>query len=201
MNQETALTILKTGGNVFLTGEPGAGKTYVLNNYIAWLEACGVSVAVTASTGIAATHIGGMTIHAWSGIGARDTLTNYDLDQIATREVVVRRVKKASVLVIDEISMLDGKIIDMVNAVTRKIRASQEPFGGLQVVLVGDFFQLPPVTRNGDAMRYAYESRGWEEARLLVCYLGDQYRQEDEQLLGLLHSIRRNEVDEEFRLV
>ncbi|MCA9361334.1 AAA family ATPase [Candidatus Kaiserbacteria bacterium] len=197
MNQETALTILKTGGNVFLTGEPGAGKTYVLNNYIAWLEACGVSVAVTASTGIAATHIGGMTIHAWSGIGARDTLTNYDLDQIATREVVVRRVKKASVLVIDEISMLDGKIIDMVNAVTRKIRASQEPFGGLQVVLVGDFFQLPPVTRNGDAMRYAYESRGWEEARLLVCYLGDQYRQEDEQLLGLLHSIRRNEVDEE----
>ena len=197
MNQETALTILKTGGNVFLTGEPGAGKTYVLNNYIAWLEACGVSVAVTASTGIAATHIGGMTIHAWSGIGARDTLTNYDLDQIATREVVVRRVKKASVLVIDEISMPDGKIIDMVNAVTRKIRASQEPFGGLQVVLVGDFFQLPPVTRNGDAMRYAYESRGWEEARLLVCYLGDQYRQEDEQLLGLLHSIRRNEVDEE----
>ena len=70
----------------FLTGEPGAGKTYVINKYIEWLDAAQVSVAVTASTGIAATHIGGMTIHSWSGVGARDTLTAYDLDQIVSRE-------------------------------------------------------------------------------------------------------------------
>jgi len=197
MTQDRALDILKTGGNVFLTGEPGAGKTYVINKYIAYLEACKVKVAVTASTGIAATHIGGMTIHAWSGIGARDALSSYDLDAIATNEKIVRRVKKVQVLVIDEISMLDGKIIDMVNAVCRTIRQNGEPFGGIQVVFVGDFFQLPPVTRQGDMMRYAFESRGWEESRPMVCYLTDQYRQEDEMLLGLLKSIRSNDTEEE----
>jgi ATP-dependent DNA helicase PIF1 len=80
MTQSQTLEILKTGANVFLTGEPGAGKTYVLNQYVDWLLASDISVAITASTGIAATHIGGITIHSWSGIGARDTLTQYDLD-------------------------------------------------------------------------------------------------------------------------
>lgn len=197
MNQARALDILKTGANVFLTGEPGAGKTYVINQYIAWLEACGLSVAVTASTGIAATHIGGMTIHSWSGAGARDTLTQYDLDQIVSRETTVKRVKKAKVLVIDEISMLDGKLLDMVDVICRTIRQRKDAFGGLQVIFVGDFFQLPPVTRQGDMMRYAFESRAWLEARPLVCYLTEQHRQEDELLLSLLTSIRRNEIEED----
>jgi ATP-dependent DNA helicase PIF1 len=197
MNQARALDILKTGANVFLTGEPGAGKTYVINQYIAWLEVCGLSVAVTASTGIAATHIGGMTIHSWSGAGARDTLTQYDLDQIVGREATVKRVKKAKVLVIDEISMLDGKLLDMVDVICRTIRQRKDAFGGLQVIFVGDFFQLPPVTRQGDMMRYAFESRAWLEARPLVCYLTEQHRQEDELLLGLLGSIRRNEIEED----
>lgn len=197
MQQSTALTILKTGANVFLTGEPGSGKTYVVNEYVAWLEACGIPVAVTASTGIAATHIGGMTIHSWSGVGARDTLTHRELDQIVSREAVVKRVKKAKVLIIDEISMLDGKLLDMVNAVTRAVRQKNDAFGGLQVVFVGDFFQLPPVTRQGDAMRYAFESRAWEDAKLATCYLTEQHRQEDELFLGLLSSIRRNETEED----
>jgi hypothetical protein len=197
MNQARALDVLKTGANVFLTGEPGAGKTYVINQYIAWLEACGLSVAVTASTGIAATHIGGMTIHSWSGAGARDTLTQYDLDQIVSREATVKRVKKAHVLVIDEISMLDGKLLDMVDVIARTIRQRSDAFGGLQVVFVGDFFQLPPVARQGDMMRYAFESRAWLEARPLVCYLTEQHRQEDELLLSLLSSIRRNEIEED----
>ncbi len=202
MTQDKALEILQTGGNVFLTGEPGAGKTHVTNTYIAYLEACGLKVAVTASTGIAATHIGGMTIHAWSGIGTKDMLNAYDLDQIATREKIVKRVKKAQVLIIDEISMLDGKVVDMVNAVCKTVRQSADAFGGLQVVFVGDFFQLPPVTRQGDMMRYAFESRGWEESRPLICYLTEQFRQEDELLLGLLKSIRSNEVeDEHFTLL
>ncbi len=197
MTQETALSILKTGANVFLTGEPGAGKTYVINQYIAWLEAAGLTVAVTASTGIAATHIGGLTIHSWSGVGARDTLTKYDLDQIVTKERLVKRMKKTSVLIIDEISMLDGKLLDMVDIICRTIRQSAEAFGGMQVVCVGDFFQLPPVTRNGDAMRYAFESRAWEHLRPLVCYITEQFRQEDELLLSLLSSIRRGEIEED----
>lgn len=197
MTQERALDILKTGANVFLTGEPGAGKTFVINQYINWLEAAGLKVAVTASTGIAATHIGGMTIHSWSGVGIKDTLTPYDLDQIISRERVVKRVKAAQVLIIDEISMLDGKVLDMVDKVFRTIRQKPEAFGGLQVVCIGDFFQLPPVTRQGDVMRYAFESLAWQNMKPLICYITEQYRQDDEMLLGLLGSIRRNEIEEE----
>lgn len=198
MTQDQALEILKTGGNIFLTGEPGSGKTYVINQYIAWLEACGLSVAVTATTGIAATHIGGMTIHAWSGMRAKDELTTYDLDQIAGREKVVKRVQKAHVLVIDEISMLDGKLLDGLNRICKLVRSRPaEPFGGLQVVLVGDFYQLPPVTQRGMEMRYAFESLAWQEAHFLPCYLTEQYRQEDELFLSLLKSIRTNEIEED----
>src|SRR5665213_2054917 len=108
MTQEQALTILKTGANVFLTGEPGSGKTHTVNAYIEWLRDRGVEPAVTASTGIAATHVGGMTIHAWSGIGVLNDLNEYDLDRIANTERVVRRVRNAKVLIIDEISMLSA---------------------------------------------------------------------------------------------
>lgn len=197
MTQERALQILKTGANVFLTGEPGAGKTYVINQYIAWLEAAGLKVAVTASTGIAATHIGGMTIHSWSGLGIRDQLSSYDLDYIASNEKVVKRAKAAHVLVIDEISMLDGKVLDMVDQILKTVRQKPEAFGGLQVIFVGDFFQLPPVTRNGDMMRYAFESHVWDRLKPLICYITEQYRQEDEMLLGLLGSIRKNQIEED----
>lgn len=197
MTQETALKILQTGANVFLTGEPGAGKTYVINEYISWLEAAKLSVAVTASTGIAATHIGGLTIHSWSGVGTKDTLTKYDLDQIISNERVTKRIKKAHVLVIDEISMLDGKLLDMVEVICRTVRQKGDPFGGLQVVCVGDFFQLPPISRSGDVTRYAFESKAWEKLKPLVCYLSEQHRQEDELLLSLLGSIRSGDVEEE----
>ncbi len=197
MTQEEALTILKTGGNIFLTGEPGSGKTYVLNSYVEWLEDCGVPVAITASTGIAATHIGGMTIHAWSGIGARDDLSPYDIDQIANKEKYVKRIKNAKVLVIDEISMLAGGMLDMIDKILRTVKQSEDAFGGLQVVLVGDFYQLPPITRMGDVVRFAFESNAWERGRFLTCYLTEQHRQEDEMLLSLLSSIRRNEVEED----
>lgn len=197
MTQSQALSILKTGASVFLTGEPGSGKTHVLNEYIEWLEGCRVSVAVTASTGIAATHIGGTTIHSWSWVGARDTLSQYDLDAITTKERVVKRIKKAQVLVIDEISMLDGRILDMVDTICRTIRMRGEAFGGMQVVFVGDFFQLPPIARNGDMARFAFESRAWESSKLLTCYLTEQFRQEDEMLLGLLSAMRKSEVEEE----
>lgn len=197
MTQSQALDILKTGGNVFLTGEPGAGKTYVLNQYIAWLEAAGLTVAVTASTGIAATHIGGMTIHSWSGIGARDALSPQDLDRIASNEKLVRRIRKTNVLVIDEISMLGAGVLDGVEAICRTVRQRGEAFGGVQVIFVGDFFQLPPITARGEEVRYAFESGAWQRAQPLVCYLTEQYRQDDEMFLSLLRSIRKNDINED----
>src|SRR3989344_3200417 len=119
MTQAEALNILKTGANVFLTGEPGAGKTHTVNEYVRYLKNSGVEPSITASTGIAATHIGGVTIHSWSGIGIKRYLSKYDLDRITNNERVSKRINKAKVLIIDEVSMLGPGTLDMVDAVCR----------------------------------------------------------------------------------
>jgi len=195
MTQGQALTILKTGANVFLTGEPGSGKTYVINEYVRWLQERGIEPAITAATGIAATHISGMTIHSWSGIGVREELTPADIDQIATKEHVARRVAKAPVLIIDEISMLSARTFEAANEVCREIRRGERTFGGMQVVMVGDFFQLPPVSKYRET-HFAYESNAWRELNPIVCYLSEQHRQEDADYLEVLTAIRRGEVEE-----
>ena len=195
MMQAEALAILKTGANVFLTGEPGAGKTHVVNEFVGWLEASGIEPSITAATGIAATHIAGMTLHAWSGIGVADSLSKGDVDRIASREPVARRIGKAKVLIIDEISMLSAAVLEAVDLVCREVRRSSEPFGGLTVVLVGDFFQLPPVSRSREAV-FAYESASWRALNPLVCYLTEQYRQDDTAYLDVLSAIRAGAVEE-----
>jgi ATP-dependent DNA helicase PIF1 len=198
MNQDQALAIMKTGANVFLTGGPGSGKTHTVNAYVAWLRSHGMEAAVTASTGIAATHIGGMTIHSWSGIGIKTELTPRDLDFLAQNEPLVRRISKAAVLIIDEISMLDARTFQMVDKVCRAARQNPYPFGGLQLVCVGDFFQLPPVSRERRA-EFAFASLAWADAAPIICYLDGQYRQDDDAFLSVLSAIRGNGVGAEHR--
>src|SRR3989338_10848077 len=146
MTQNQALSILKTGANVFLTGEPGSGKTHTVNEYVAYLRQHNIEPAITASTGIAATHISGITIHSWSGIGIKRKLDKYDLDKISSSSYVGKRVRRAKVLIIDEVSMLSAETLSMIDAVCREVKQNPEPFGGLQMILVCDFFQLPPIT-------------------------------------------------------
>lgn len=195
MTQGEALDILKTGANVFLTGEPGSGKTHTLTSYISWLRSHGIEPAITASTGIAATHVGGMTIHSWSGIGILERLSAEDLDRISSKEHVARRIQKTKVLIIDEISMLSAGALSMIDAVAREVRHDDRAFGGLQVVFCGDFFQLPPVTRGGAPADFAFSSSAWRAATPLVCYLTEQHRQEDGTYLTLLGAIRDGSFD------
>ena len=195
MTQQEALSILTTGANVFLTGSPGSGKTHTVNAYVSWLRARGIEPSITASTGIAATHIHGMTIHSWSGIGISESLTPELLDKIASKEHVVKRIQKAKVLIIDEISMLSGDVLSMVDRVCREVRHSESSFGGLQVVLVGDFFQLPPIGRRGARVPFAFESDAWRPLNPIVCYLSEQHRQEDQTLLEVLAAIREGVWD------
>src|ERR1700752_3370885 len=107
MRQAQALRIMLEGSSVFLTGAPGAGKTYVLNEFIRRATWEGKTVAITASTGIAATHIGGTTIHSWSGLGIKDFLTDWDRQNLTKNDRLLKRYNGADVLVIDEVSMLD----------------------------------------------------------------------------------------------
>lgn len=204
MNQSQALAILKTGANIFLTGEPGSGKTHTINTYIEYLRSQKIQVAITASTGIAATHIGGMTIHAWSGIGIKTHLTKSDISKILNNSRRAKRIQKARVLIIEEVSMLAPNTISMVDMVCRAVRKNTTTFGGVQVVFVGDFFQLPPVVRveishsnqeqflDAPITRFAYDSPSWQKAAPVICYLTQQYRQDDQRFLALLTAIRSN---------
>ncbi len=209
MTQSQALSILKTGANVFLTGEPGSGKTYTINEYVAYLQSLGIDTAITASTGIAATHISGMTIHSWSGLGIKTKLDKHDLDKIASSRHIAKRVRRAKVLIIDEVSMLAPVTLSMIDTICRELRQSSVPFGAMQIILVGDFFQLPPIvkpTGNDDpqimldaepSARFAYDSPAWERANPVVCYITEQHRQDDGDFLTLLSAVRHNAVGAE----
>lgn len=183
------------GDSVFLTGAPGAGKTYVLNEFVRRAERTGKRVAVTASTGIAATHIGGTTIHSWSGLGIRDQLGSYERQWLASNDRLRKRYNATDILVIDEVSMLHGARLDMVNEACKLLRENELPFGGLQVVLVGDLFQLPPVMRGGGPDDFVHLSAAWRELAPKICYLTEQHRQQGDMLLELLEAMRGGELD------
>jgi len=198
MKQATALTLLKSGKNVFLTGSAGAGKTYVINQYIQYLRERNVPVAVTASTGIAATHMNGMTIHAWSGIGIKDKLSSADLRNMKEKKYLKDKMENAKVLIIDEISMLHKNQLDLVNTVLKFFKDPFLAFGGIQVIFSGDFFQLPPVGNSNERPRdkFAFMSKAWLEAKLAICYLTEQHRQEDNELNTILNEIRNGQVSD-----
>ncbi len=193
MDQALALEILMSGENALLTGPAGSGKTYVLNKFIREAKREGKHVSVTATTGLAATHLNGSTIHSWSGIGIHDILpTNFHEYLLKGRRDTIQ---KTDVLIIDEISMLHHYRLDMVDEIARKVRGRNEPFGGLQVILCGDFFQLPPVTRNGQALgEFVVNARSWQEFDPVVCYLGEQHRQDDDDFLGILSALRAGDI-------
>jgi ATP-dependent exoDNAse (exonuclease V) alpha subunit len=189
MNQTLALEIMLAGESVLLTGPAGAGKTYVLNQFIKLAKHEGKHVSVTATTGLAATHLGGTTIHSWAGIGVSDELPNGFAEHIAKgrREII----EKTDVLVIDEISMLHDFRLDMVDEACRLVRKKPDvPFGGIQVIMSGDFFQLPPINR-GDSRSggFVVNSNAWQELDPVICYLlnalrsGDLRRRHAETLL------------------
>lgn len=202
MTQKQALLILKTGVNVFLTGEPGSGKTFVINQYIRYLRRHKLKVAVTASTGIAATHIGGITIHSFSGIGVRKFLSDREFALLRAKPHITKRIENTNVLIIDEISMLDAQTITLIDLVFKKIRYSDEPFGGMQIVFVGDFFQLPPIVKHTEDVAFAFESPAWDLAKPVVCYLNEQHRQMDSDFSQLLLSIRTgNKLHETFSVL
>lgn len=201
MQQAEAFQLLKMGKNIFLTGAAGSGKTYLLNQYIRYLKENNVVVAVTASTGIAATHLQGTTLHSWSGIGIKDHLTEKDLEKLLTTDRIKRNYKKTKVLIIDEISMLHKHQLDMVDTIARYILNSDDPFGGMQIVLCGDFFQLPPVSSvPSSEIQFAFEAAAWETADFQVCYLHEQHRQHNDPLLSILNEIRNGTAGEHTKV-
>ncbi len=212
MRQSTAVKILAAGHSVFLTGAPGAGKTHLLNRFINYLREREVPVAVTAPTGIAATHIGGITLHSWSGLGIRDHVTDEVIENLLKKSYLRKRFETTKVLIIDEVSMLTPGLFNALDTILRNIRFSPEPFGGIQIVLTGDFFQLPPVVKpmHGDSddfsqdeddipPRFVWQTDLWKQLNPAICYLSESHRQSNPTFLSLLNGMRRGCVSASSR--
>lgn len=190
MTQDESIAIMSAGKSVLLTGAAGTGKTYTLNNFVRHARSSGKKVSLTATTGLAATHINGATIHAWSGLGINDSLpSNYLANLTKQRKDTIQQ---TDILIIDEISMMHHYRLDMIDEACRVVRKSNKPFGGIQVILAGDFFQLPPVNRRDSRYGgFVTESSIWQENHFTVCYLNEQHRQkEDLSYSEILNGIR-----------
>ena len=178
------------GHNVFVTGAAGTGKSFLMRSITDALEeARPGGVAVTAPTGIAASHIGGTTIHSWAGVGLGKGDAAKLVEKVCSTGAACARWRQTTTLVIDEVSMLDGQLFGALDAVGRAVRGSSRPFGGLQLILCGDFYQLPPVSLAWAG--FAFQSSAWAAAAVATCVLTEIVRQQgDARFIALLNEVR-----------
>ena len=193
-------SLAESGANVFLTGPAGTGKSYNVDQF----TEAHPDTEVTASTGIAALNVGGMTIHRWGGIliGPKPGEEFSDFFDFLARDkrrgirAAFNRVRWAKRLVIDEISMLPGRLLDYLDYHCRQIRGVDLPFGGIQVISTGDFLQLPPVrTRPYHDYDWAFTSRAWADAGFRTVELKQIHRQQDPAFASALSSFRLGRID------
>jgi len=197
MKQNTALGIMKSGRNVFLTGSAGTGKTFLINEYINYLKERKIKPAIVAPTGIAASHIGGSTIHSFFGVGIREKVDDWLLDKITQTKTILERLSKLKVLIIDEVSMVSPELFNSMDKILRAIKFTDKPFGGVQVILSGDFFQLPPVSKEFKEIRFIWQTELWKKLDLKIAYLEEKFRQDqDDILVSILDEIRSGDVSQ-----
>jgi len=196
MKQNTALNILKSGKNVFITGSAGTGKTYLLNKYTRYLKERRVYPTIVAPTGIAASHLGGQTIHSFFSLGIRESIDEGYVEFLMDKKYLKTRFSKLKLLIIDEVSMVSPELFSSMDLILRGFKGTDAPFGGVQVVISGDFFQLPPVSKVPKDKRFAWQSPAWKALELQTCYLQEKFRQDDERLIQILDDIRSGNISE-----
>ena len=196
--QELAFQAILQGQSIFLTGSGGTGKSFLLSKvYDAMKSRCSRGLSLTALTGCAALllHPSARTLHSWAGIGLGDVSATTLIEKAKRNRRAAMRWKMTDCLVIDEVSMMTPDLFEKLDAVGRAIRRRPEPFGGLQLVLVGDFFQLPPVTR-GETI-FLFESPLWTSLALPIHELTDIHRQKDPVFQAILTEARRGSLSKE----
>jgi len=195
---------LNRRANIFLTGPGGTGKSFCVEQLV---KHTGTDVLVTASTGIAAMNIGGVTVHSWCGMGTKSH--PHFLKKIVSKNnhrwpYIKSRILAAKVLVVDEIGMLKAGQLDLLNDLCRyayfgDAYKKSAPFGGIQVLFTGDFLQLPPVaTSNEDITNYLwpFESSVWKEGAIRTLALSEIFRQKDDlEFCKVLNKVRLGIVD------
>lgn len=189
------IRLVEAGENVFITGHAGTGKSYILER----LKERFKKLVLTSTTGIAAVNIKGQTIHSWAGVGICKYPVETVVKNIQTKKPTIKKqIEKCKILAVDEISMLNIKTLEYVDKVLRLVREDNRPFGGIQVIFLGDFFQLPPVEKNEDVeLSYCFESPVWSEFCFKNVVLSDNHRQNEENFIKALSNIRTNSPDED----
>jgi len=208
---QKVLSLLMNGENVFLTGYAGTGKSYILNKLKEKLKK---NLTITSTTGIAAVNVKGQTLHSWAGVGLCKNPVHKTIEKIYSRPSVVKQIRSCKILAIDEISMLNTETFEYVDEVLKVIRESFSPFGGIQVLFIGDFYQLPPVEGVGVNIgeyslfdedtftdtfthRYCFDSPLWEDFKLKNIVLKQNYRQSEKDFIRALSDMRTNSLTEE----
>jgi ATP-dependent DNA helicase PIF1 len=204
--QSASLDAVKRGKNIFLTGAGGTGKTHTIRAITEWAATTGIEFAVTALTGCAAlllssAHVKAKTLHSWAGIGLGTEAPHALVEAIKRNKAALRRWQKTQILVIDEISMMTPELLEKIEIVARHVRKRLDlPFGGLQIILAGDFCQLPPVTRgisDESATRFAFESPVWSTLIHENHELTQIVRQADPAFRRILMEARTGDLSEE----
>ena len=188
--QTQAIDVIKKGKSLFLTGPPGVGKSYTLIKIIDYLNENNINYGLTAMTGCAAVLIKGQTLHSFLGIG----LGNYSIDtlynKISNNKKKFHQLSNLDTLIIDEISMMNDVFFEKISKLLSKIKNSNKPFGNIRLILIGDFYQLPPVS--GD---YCFKSQIWNKINLVSIQLTELIRQKDDiDFQNILNSIRKGKI-------
>lgn len=186
--------LINQGKNIFVTGNAGTGKSYLLNKL---KQKYKKKLELTSTTGLAAVNIKGVTIHSWGGVGICQKTIEKCVRDILGKKSLVGKIRKCKLLAIDEISMLKGSTFSYIDEVLRIVRDEDAPFGGIQLLLFGDFFQLPPVEQDYNEKDFCFETQVWKDLDLSIVKLEKIYRQSDTEFIKALNDIREGCVDKE----
>jgi ATP-dependent DNA helicase PIF1 len=190
--QKIAFEVLESGENVFVTGGAGSGKSYLIRHFMNGYDK--KTFPILASTGAAAVLLGGRTFHSFFGLGIMEGGPQETYHRMKDDPRLHRRLNQVDGVIIDEISMIPSSALEVAENLTRHARQSSLPWGGLRVIVVGDFAQLPPVTRHGQKREWAFQSLIWEQSGFQVVELQKNQRTYDLAFLDVLHDIREGHV-------
>ena len=201
IEQQAVIKSLEEGKNILVTGGAGTGKSFILN--FIKKKYSGIGLEVTASTGIASVNIGGSTIYSWAGIGLGNLPAPQIIDNLfsARGSKARSRIKRTKILAIDEISMISANLLELLDLIFKTVRNSNLPMGGMQILLFGDFLQLPPVNKSGEEVNFCFSSSIWKELNLSNIVLKQIFRQKDMKFIKILNNLRVGKIDDEDKEV
>ncbi|MES2802165.1 MAG: AAA family ATPase [Bdellovibrionota bacterium] len=192
--QGHALELLRSGENVFLTGGAGSGKSFVVKELTKDLDP--KIMPILASTGAAAVLLGGRTFHSFFGLGIMEGGTDATFERASKDNKILKRLKNVEGCIIDEISMIPGDALMIAEALAQKARNSKLPWGGMRMIAVGDFGQLPPVTKTGQKRDWCFLNPVWKATGFQVCVLKHNQRVQDSEFLDVLAEIRNGRMNQ-----